>query len=169
MPHPENISPLIDTQKKSAIDDILVRNQNSPGSTMVVLNEIQEKVGYIPNDVQRYVARVLGVPLSTIHGVVSFYSFFTTKPRGSQTVKLCLGTACYVGGTSQLIDKLQNELEIRVGETTADGEITLEVCRCVGACSQAPVVMVNEDMHGKVTPQKMTRLIKDLHRKKQVE
>lgn len=132
---------------------------------MVVLNAIQEKIGYIPNSVQRYVAKSLGVPLSTIHGVVSFYSFFTTQERGRNTIKLCMGTACYVGGTSQLLDKVVSKLDVQVGETTSDGHVTLEVCRCVGACSQAPVVMLNEEMNGKVTPVKMNKIIKDARTK----
>jgi NADH:ubiquinone oxidoreductase subunit E len=94
--------------------------------------------------------------------VVSFYSFFTTKPRGKHTIKFCMGTACYVGGTPQLIDKARQVLGIEPGETTSDGLITLELCRCVGACSQAPVVVVDEDTHGRVRPNKFPQIVRGL-------
>jgi NADH:ubiquinone oxidoreductase subunit E len=93
--------------------------------------------------------------------VVSFYSFFTTAPRGRHTVKLCMGTACYVGGTPQLIEKAQQVLGVKPGQTTSDGRITLEICRCVGACSQAPVVVVDDDnMHGRVQPNKLPQILR---------
>ena len=102
----------------------------------------------------------MDIPVSQVHGVVSFYSFFTTSPRGKHTIKFCLGTACYVGGMPQLIEKAKQVLGIEPGQTTEDGEITLEVCRCVGACSQAPVIVVDEDLHGRVRPNKLPQLIK---------
>jgi NADH:ubiquinone oxidoreductase subunit E len=95
--------------------------------------------------------------------VVSFYSFFTTTPRGRHTVKFCMGTACYVGGTPQLIEKAKQILGIEPGQTTPDGNITLEVCRCVGACSQAPVIVVDEDVAGRVRPNKLPQTLKNLN------
>ena len=112
---------------------------------MVILNELQSQIGYISTPMQAYVAQKLHVPDGAVHGVVSFYSFFTTEPRGKHTVKFCMGTACYVGGTPQLIEKAKQLLGIELGQTTPDGAITLEVCRCVGACSQAPVVVVDDE------------------------
>jgi NADH:ubiquinone oxidoreductase subunit E len=152
--------PLADSAKKKLIDEIIKKNKDLDGSTMVVLNELQSRIGFISPAMQKYVAQGLHLPLSKIHGVVSFYSFFTTKPRGRHTVKFCMGTACYVGGMPQLIDKAKQVLGIEPGETTPDGEITLEICRCVGACSQAPVIVVDEDMHGRVKPNKMQQLLK---------
>lgn len=145
---------------KQKIDAILAKSQNSPGSTMVVLNEIQSQIGYITEPMQMYVAHNLKVPVSAVHGVVSFYSFFTTKPRGRHTIKFCMGTACYVGGTSQLIEKAKQMLGIDIGDTTHDGAITLEVCRCVGACSQAPVVVVDEEVQGRVRPNKFPQILR---------
>jgi NADH:ubiquinone oxidoreductase subunit E len=109
---------------------------------------------------QAYVAQKLHVPLTAIHGVVTFYSFFTTKPRGRHTVKFCMGTACYVGGTPQLIEKAKQSLGVDVGDTTPDGNITLEICRCVGACSQAPVVVMDEEVQGRVRPNKFPQLLR---------
>lgn len=156
---PQN-DPLANPEKKQIIDNVLKENKNLNGATMVVLNELQSKIGFISPAMQKYVAQNLRVPLSVVHGVVSFYSFFTTSPRGKHTIKFCMGTACYVGGTPQLIDKAKQVLGVEPGNTTPDGEITLEVCRCVGACSQAPVIVVDEDLHGRVRPNKLPQLIK---------
>lgn len=155
--------PLSIPQNKKEIDEIINRNKHLNGATMVVLNELQGKIGFISRPMQAYVAQQLGVPVSQVHGVVSFYSFFTTSPRGKHTVKFCLGTACYVGGIPQIIEKAKQVLGVEPGQTTEDGEITLEVCRCVGACSQAPVVVVDEDLHGRVRPNKFPQLIKNIH------
>lgn len=156
---PQN-DPLADPEKKKIIDEIIQQNKNLDGATMVVLNELQSKIGFISPAMQKYTAQKMNVPVSKVHGVVSFYSFFTTKPRGRHTIKFCMGTACYVGGIPQLIDKAKQVLGIEPGETTPDGEITLEICRCVGACSQAPVIVVDENLHGRVKPNKLPQLLK---------
>jgi NADH:ubiquinone oxidoreductase subunit E len=127
---------------------------------MVVLNELQGRIGYITETMQAYIAKRLKVPVSTIHGVVTFYSFFTTKPRGKHTIKFCMGTACYVGGMPQIIEKAKQLTGTNVGDTTPDGKITLEICRCVGACSQAPVVVVDEEIQGRVRPNKFPQLLR---------
>jgi NADH-quinone oxidoreductase subunit E len=111
---------------------------------------------------QAYVAKKLRVPVGSVHGVVTFYSFFTTKPRGKHTVKFCMGTACYVGGVPQLMDKAKQLTATEIGDTTPDGAITLEVCRCVGACSQAPVIMVDDEVVGRVRANKLPNLFKKL-------
>ena len=151
---------LVDPAQKEIIDQILAANEGRPGATMVVLNEVQSQVGFVSESIQQYVAARLHVPVSTVHGVVSFYSFFTTHPRGRHTLKFCMGTACYVGGTSQLVDKARQILGIEPGQTTKDGAITLEICRCVGACSQAPVVVIDEEIHGRVRPNKLPQLVR---------
>jgi NADH-quinone oxidoreductase subunit E len=156
---PEN-DPLWDETKKQMIDQILEENRERPGATMVVLNELQNTIGFITEAMQAYVAEQLDVPVASIHGVVTFYSFFTTKPRGRHTIKFCNGTACYVGGTPQLIEKAKQALGIDVGQTTPDGRVTLEICRCVGACSQAPVVVVDEDVMGRVRPNKFPQVLR---------
>lgn len=154
--------PVAVPEKRAIIDQILEQNKDVPGGLMVILNEVQSQIGFISEPMQLYIANHLRIPVSSVHGVVSFYSFFTTKPRGKHTIKFCMGTACYVGGTPQLIDKARQVLGIEPGETTSDGLITLELCRCVGACSQAPVVVVDEDTHGRVRPNKFPQIVRGL-------
>ncbi len=159
----ENIpanDPLVVPEKRAVIDQILEENGTIPGATMVVLNELQSQIGFITEPMQAYVAQKLNVPVGSIHGVVTFYSFFTTQPRGKHTIKFCMGTACYVGGMPQLIEKAKQALGIDIGQTTADGNVTLEICRCVGACSQAPVIVVDEEVTGRVRPNKVPQLLK---------
>jgi len=156
------LDPLANPDQKRVIDEILAENRDKSGAMMVVLNQLQTQIGFISPSMQYYVADELRVPVSTVHGVVSFYSFFTTQPRGRHTIKFCMGTACYVGGTPQLIEKAKSLLGIEPGETTADGEITLEVCRCVGACSQAPVVSVDENNMGRVKPNKFPQILRSV-------
>jgi NADH:ubiquinone oxidoreductase subunit E len=157
--------PLNQIESREIIDKILQSNKDIPGGLMVILNEIQSHIGYISRPIQEYVSLILNIPVSTIAGVVSFYSFFTTEPRGDHTVKFCMGTACYVGGTQQLIRKAEQILDIQAGETTPDNRITMEVCRCVGSCSQAPVVVVDEQMYGRLRPSKIPPLIRDILKK----
>lgn len=154
--------PLNDIEQKKIIDRILKENKNLDGATMVVLNSLQEAIGFISPAMQVYVAKKLEEPISRIHGVVSFYSFFTTTPRGKHTIKFCIGTACYVGGITQIIEKAKQILGIEPGETTEDGLITLELCRCVGACSQAPVIVVDEEVQGRVKPNRFPKTIQDI-------
>lgn len=154
--------PTLDPVQKAIIDQIIAENNERPGAMMVVLNELQNKIGFISHPMQEYIAEQLRVPVGSVHGVVTFYSFFTTKPRGKHTIKFCMGTACYVGGTQQLIDKAKQILGIDVGDTTPDGQITLEVCRCVGACSQAPVVTVDDEVQGRVRPNKLPQVLRKI-------
>lgn len=152
--------PVAVPEKRQIIDQILEDHKDLPGGMMVILNELQSQIGFVSEPMQRYVAAKLQVPVSKVHGVVTFYSFFTTIPRGRHTIKFCMGTACYVGGVPQLIEKAQQILGVKAGETTKDGAITLEICRCVGACSQAPVIVIDETTHGRVRPNKFPQLIR---------
>ena len=159
----ENIptsDPLADPAKRALIDQVLEENKTLRGAPMDILNELQSRIGFISDQMERYVARKLRVPISSVHGVVSFYSFFTTQPRGKHTLKFCMGTACYVGGTPQLIEKAKQALGIEMGQTTKDGAITLEICRCVGACSQAPVIVVDDQVQGRVKPNKFPQILR---------
>lgn len=156
---PEN-DPLNKVEQKIIIDQAIANNQERPGVVMLVLNEVQGKIGHVSPCMQRYIAQRLNVPLGQVHGVVTFYSFFKTQPRGKNTIKFCLGTACYVAGVPQLIEKAKQMLNIELGQTTPDGQITLEECRCVGACSQAPVIVVNNDVQGKQRPNKFPQILK---------
>lgn len=148
--------------KRAMLDAIIEANRDRQGALMVILNETQKQVGYVSKSMQTYVAKKMRVPVSAVHGVVTFYSFFTTEARGKHTLKFCMGTACYVGGVPQLMEKAKQLTGSEIGKTTADGQLTMEVCRCVGACSQAPVVTVDEEVVGHVKPNKFPQLIKKL-------
>lgn len=156
--------PLMIPEQRAIIDQIVEEHQDKPGAAMVVLGEVQSKIGWVSEATQAYLADKLEIPVSTIHGVVTFYSFFTTNPKGKHTIKFCMGTACYVGGVPQLIEKAKQILGIDIGETTPDGLITMEICRCVGACSQAPVIVVDEEVLGRVKPNKLPQAIKQLQK-----
>ena len=152
--------PLNVAEQKSLIDQAIAENKDRQGAIMLVLNEVQGRIGHVSPSMQAYIARKLNVPFGQVHGVVTFYSFFKTQPRGKHTIKFCLGTACYVAGVPQLVEKAKQMLNIDLGQTTPDGQITLEECRCVGACSQAPVVVVNEEVQGKLRPNKFPQILK---------
>ncbi len=154
--------PVAVTDKRALIDSILDENKDRPGGLMVILNEVQSQLGFVSPPMQLYIANRLHVPVSTVHGVVSFYSFFVTTPRGKHTIKFCMGTACYVGGMPQIIEKAKQVIGVEPGQTTKDGQITLEICRCVGACSQAPVLVVDEDTHGRVRPNKFPQIVRSI-------
>jgi NADH-quinone oxidoreductase subunit E len=157
--------PLNLAEQKAIIEKAIVDNKDRQGAVMLVLNDVQSKIGHVSPAMQAYIARKLNVPLGQVHGVVTFYSFFKTQPRGKHTIKFCLGTACYVAGVGQLVEKAKQMLDIDLGQTTPDGLITLEECRCVGACSQAPVVVVDEEIHGRLRPNKFPQVLKALQAK----
>jgi NADH-quinone oxidoreductase subunit E len=161
-PTTTNEQPGLCENKRAIIDQIIADNIKRPGAMMVVLNETQGKIGYISPIMQSYIAKKLRVPVGAVHGVVTFYSFFTTEPRGEHTMKFCMGTACYVGGVPQLMEKAKQLTGTEIGKTTPDGKLTLEICRCVGACSQAPVVTVDDEVIGRIKPNKFPSIIKKL-------
>jgi NADH:ubiquinone oxidoreductase subunit E len=159
----ENIAetdPLANSEQRAKIDQILIENKDVPGATMIVLNALQTEIGYISTPMQAYVAQKLRVPMSEVNGVVSFYSFFTTTPKGKHTVKFCMGTACYVGGTPGLVDKTRDVLGVNPDETTEDGVFTVELCRCIGACSQAPAMVIDKTVRGRVHPNQLPQILK---------
>lgn len=122
------------------------------GELINVLHKAQGVFGYLPAEVQEIVSRELNVPLATVYGVVSFYSFFTMTPKGENPISICLGTACYVRGAEKVLEEFKRILNINVGETTSDGKFSLSCLRCVGACGLAPVVMIGEKVYGRVAP-----------------
>jgi NADH:ubiquinone oxidoreductase subunit E len=124
-----------------------------------VLQQVQEVTGYLPSEVQQRIAEGLGISTSMVYGVVSFYAFFTMVPRGRHTIKVCLGTACYVRRSNEILENLKNKLDVEVGGTTKDRKFSLEGVRCVGACGIAPVVMVNEDTYGNLDPVKASQIL----------
>ena len=156
---PQVMDPLNNPELRTIIDYIIDESIDLDGGLMVVLNNLQSIVGYLSEPMQAYVAERLSIPLSKVHGVVSFYSFFTTTPRGKHVIKFCIGTACYVGGITQLIEKSKQVLGVDIGQTTNDGMISLEFCRCVGACSQAPVVVIDDVNNGHVKSSQFAKLI----------
>lgn len=140
-------TPEQERQLKAWLDE----NKDTPGVVMPALQKAQEIYGYLPIEVQRMVAEALGKPLAEIYGVATFYSQFSLTPKGKYRISVCLGTACYVKGSGKLYEKLQEKLGIAGGECTADGKFSLDACRCVGACGLAPVLMVNDDVYGRLT------------------
>jgi NADH:ubiquinone oxidoreductase subunit E len=141
------------------LDKIIDRHKKVKGPLIQVLHGAQELFGYLPENVQARIATGLDIPLSEVNGVLSFYSFFTTVPRGVHTIRVCLGTACYVRGGKQVLEKFQQELEIPVNSTTDDRQVTLEINRCVGACGLAPVVTVGADIYRRVKVDKVPEII----------
>jgi len=126
-----------------------------------VLHLAQEIYGYLPLEVQEFIAKNIGIPLSEVSGVVSFYSFFSTVPRGKHTIRVCLGTACYVRGGKRVVEYLQQKLGIDLGETTQDGLFTLEVARCIGACGLAPAMLIDDTVFRKVSVNKLDKILSD--------
>lgn len=134
---------------------IIKKYKTKPGGLIPVLEEAQVLLGYLPVAIQERIAEGLNVPPSRVYGVVTFYSFFTMKPRGKYTVRVCLGTACYVRGGKALAKALKKEFGIEEGETTKDRLFTFETVRCLGACGLGPVVVVDNDVHGRMKPSKI--------------
>ncbi len=129
------------------------------GSLIQVLHMAQTIYGYLPMEVQKVIAEELDIPLSEVSGVVTFYSFFSTQPRGRHTIRVCLGTACYVRGGKKIIESLQEKLGVGIGDTTADRKFTLEVARCIGACGLAPAMSIDDTVYKQVTPAKLTHIL----------
>ncbi|MCK9617083.1 MAG: NAD(P)H-dependent oxidoreductase subunit E [Lentimicrobiaceae bacterium] len=125
---------------------------NEKGELINVLHKAQGIFGYLPAEVQEVVSRELNVPLATVYGVVSFYSFFSMTPKGEYPISICLGTACYVRGAEKVLEEFKRILNVNVGDTTPDGKFSLSCLRCVGACGLAPVVMIGEKVYGRVAP-----------------
>jgi len=148
------------------LDNILDDYQNTAGALIPVLQIAQNMFGYLPEAALKKISIKLNKPFSEVAGVVGFYSFFSTEPRGKYLVRVCLGTACYVRGGKEVLNSLKKELKIDVGQTTEDRVFSLDVGRCFGACGLAPVIMVNDDVHQRVKPVKIAELM-DIYRNKE--
>jgi len=142
------------------VDSVVDRHKGKPGALIPVLEEVQGITGYLPESVQRRVARGLEIPLSQVYGVVTFYSFFTMQPRGRHQIRVCLGTACHVRGAHRNVEHLKQVLGVEAGECTADRQFGLEVVRCLGACGLAPVMTVDDDTHKQVKEAKLREVLK---------
>ena len=141
------------------LDDVLADYKAVPGALIPVLQIAQAMFGYLPEAALKKISLALNKPFSEVAGVVSFYSFFTTVPRGQHLVRVCLGTACYVRGGKQVLAALKSALGVEVGETTNDRQFSLDVGRCFGACGLAPVIMIDDDVHQRVKPAKLAKLL----------
>lgn len=146
-------------EKLARIGEVVEAFRDKPGSLIQILHLAQGIYGYLPIHVQRLVAEKLDVPVSEVWGVTTFYSFFSTKPRGEYSIRVCLGTACYVRGGVEIVKRLSQTLGVGVGETTPDGKFTLEVMRCIGACGLAPALLVNDKVVRQVNPDKLNRVL----------
>jgi len=148
------------SQQMDALDRVISEAQSLPGPLMPVMQKAQEIFGYLPNIVQQRIAEGLGVTLSDVYGVATFYSQFTLEPRGQHLVGVCLGTACYVKNASKVLDEIAKQLGCEVGKTTADGKFTLEATRCLGCCGLAPVIMIDDDAYGNLKPADIADILK---------
>ncbi|MBM7562039.1 NADH-quinone oxidoreductase subunit NuoE family protein [Fusibacter tunisiensis] len=146
-------------EKRAELDAFIDSQTSKEDAIISVLHKAQSLFGYLPSDLQLYVARKLGVPAARVYGVVSFYSYFSQKKRGDFTINICMGTACFVKGVDKVMDEFSNQLGVKNGETTEDGLFTLKDVRCIGACGLAPVVMVNEKVYGHVKPEDVSKII----------
>lgn len=131
------------------------------GALIEILHKAQSLFGYLPRDVQLFVARKLGIPGAEVFGVVSFYSYFTTKPRGKHTISVCMGTACFVKGADKIMERLKEKLKIESNEITEDGLFTLKDIRCVGACGLAPVLMIDDKVYGRVKEEELDSILEN--------
>lgn len=146
-------------QKLKMVDEMLEKYRGQRGALLQALQEAQGIVGYLPLEVQKKVAEALNITLSEVYSTITFYSFFNLKPRGKYQIRVCLGTACYVKGANKVLDRLEKELGIKVGDTTDDAKFSLDACRCVGACGLAPTIIINDEVYGRLTPDKVPEIL----------
>jgi NADH-quinone oxidoreductase subunit E len=151
-----------ETLDMSPLDEIIEQFRSEKGAVIPVLQRAQHIYGYLPPEVLRYISRGLGVPLSQIYGVATFYAQFYLERRGRNTVRVCDGTACHVRGASKIITALEKELGVAAGETTPDYRVTLEVVYCLGSCGLSPVAVINDQVVGRLVPEKAVELIREL-------
>jgi NADH:ubiquinone oxidoreductase subunit E len=150
----------ISREEWEKIDQVIGKYKGRHGALIPVLKEVQDICGYLPKKVQHRIAQGLQLSSSQIYGVVSFYAFFTTTPRGKHIIRVCLGTAWYVKGSKMILDRLQRELDVEVGGITRDRKYSLEAVRCLGACGLAPVMVVGQDTYGMIDPGKAIEIVR---------
>ena len=147
------------TQKLNQIAEVIDKYEAKPSNLIMILHAAQGIYGYLPYAVQKFIAGKMNLPVSEVSGVVSFYSFFSTKPKGEHTIMVCMGTACYVRGGKKLSDALQKHLNVEVDGTTEDGKFTLCKARCIGACGLAPTMMIDDTVYKSVNPNKLESIL----------
>ncbi len=148
-------------EQQDKLLEVIAKNKDLPGALLPVLHEAQEIYGYLPIEVQQMVADGLGISLSEVYGVATFYSRFSLTPKGKHKISVCLGTACYVKGSDKVLEEVEKMLGIKSGECTPDGLFSIDSCRCVGACGLAPVMMIDEEVYGKLTPAEVHKILAD--------
>jgi len=153
-------------EKYNELEAFIESLETTKGTLIEILHKAQGIFGYLPRDVQLFIARKLGIPGAEVYGVVSFYSYFTTKPSGKHTISVCMGTACFVRGAGKIIEKFKEKLGIESNETTEDGLFTMKDVRCIGACGLAPVVMVDGKVYGRVKVEDVDDIL-NIYRKKE--
>ena len=146
-------------EQKAALDALIAAHKGEAGALMPVLQQAQDIYGYLPVEVQKEIAAGLDVPYSEVFGVVTFYSQFLLNPKGAHPVAVCLGTACYVKGSGKLMEKLEELLQIKAGEISADLQFSLDATRCIGACGLAPVLTIGEDVYGRLEPNQLEGIL----------
>ena len=146
-------------EQEKQLLEIIAKHKETPGAMMPVLQEAQQVYGYLPVEVQIIIAEGLGVSLSEVYGVVTFYTQFSLNPKGEHAISVCMGTACYVKGAGGIVERLERALGIQCGGVTPDGKFSLDATRCIGACGLAPVLTINEDVYGCVVPTEMNAIL----------
>lgn len=152
----------IDKRIKNEMQEIMQKYKTEKENLIPILNEVQEKYGYIPKISQLEISEYLQIPMAEIYGVVTFYSRFTLEPKGKYNISVCLGTACFVKGSQKILDRLKDRLGIEEGQTTQDGKFSIDTTRCVGACGIAPVFTVNDEVYGRATVKKLDEVLDKL-------
>ncbi len=146
-------------EQEQRLRAVIEEHKDDKGALMPILQKAQEIYGYLPIEVQQIIAEEMDIPLEKVYGVVTFYAQFTTNPKGKYKISVCLGTACYVKGSGDIYNKLQEKLGIQSGGITPDGKFSLDACRCIGACGLAPVLTVNEDVYGRLTTDDIDKIL----------
>ncbi len=159
MPNKKTIIPFRETPEQAArLEAVIAEYRGTPGGTMPVMQQAQEIYGYLPEEVQVRIAEGLGIPMEEVYGISTFYSLYNLNPKGEHKINVCLGTACYVKGSQKILDKIEETLNLQTGSITPDGKFSLDATRCVGACGLAPVMIIDDDVYGRMTPD----MVKDI-------
>lgn len=153
--------PDITEEMWTKVDGIISANRSKPGSIITVLRECQDVVGYLPRELMNYISQGMNLPGSTVYGVATFYSLFSLTPKGRHTVRICLGTACYVKGVKDVISRINNAYHLEGSGTTEDRRFTVEMVRCLGACGLAPVMVVGHNVHGDISADKIINILEN--------
>ena len=154
----------IENRIKQEVKEIMTPYKEEKENLIPILNEIQEKYGYIPKIAQMEVSKYLNIPMAEIFGVITFYSRFTLEPKGKYNISVCLGTACFVKGSQAILDRLKERLKLEEGKTSENGEFSIDTTRCVGACGIAPVFTVNDEVYGNATVKKLDEVLDGLEK-----